>query len=346
MTIKRAGLVAGAALLTAVLIIPNAQAATISVADETATLTANPGEVNDVRVTTSLSGLDVWNLNVSDAGAPLTPGPGCAATGTGVTCAAVNALIVWAGDRADTVALSDATGFPTTTMYGQGGADTLSVNSSVGSSPTLDGGNGDDTLLANMNDGGDVPTLRGGAGDDSLSLLHVDGGHAFGGGGDDEIVSGTRGGSTPLELDGEGGNDTYTFLLQDRVRPEALVPGPGFDTLDESSVTPDEFRPFVFDMTQCSAGCVEQVIGSGGDDQITGDGRTQIILGGDGNDTLDGGGGLDLISGDGGDDMIEARDGTLDTVGCGDGFDTVFADRFDLVSPECEATTRGGHPDV
>ena len=52
-------------------------------------------------------------------------------------------------------------------------------------------------------------------------------------------------------------------------------------------------------------------------------------------------GGLDLVSGQEGDDVIEARDGMFDTIGCDGGFDTVFADRFDLVSPACDDVTRG-----
>jgi Ca2+-binding RTX toxin-like protein len=342
MSITRAGFAAGAALLTAVLVTPSANAATLTVAGTTATLLANPGEVNNVQAETSRLGFDSWTLDVTDAGAPLVAGAGCTASGAVVSCPNVDTFVVSAGDRDDQVRLQDRTGFPNASLYGQNGHDALTVSSTVGLSPLLDGGAGNDTLTANMNAGGDQPVLRGGAGNDALNLLQVGGGQAFGGAGDDQIVSGTTSASTPLHLEGEGGNDTYTFLVPFRARPETLVPGGGFDTLDESDVEPNEFRPFEFNLNQCAAGCVEQVIGTAGDDFITGDGRSQIILAGAGNDTLDGGGGIDLLSGQDGDDFIEARDGTFDTIGCDGGFDAVFADPFDLVSSACDDVTRDG----
>ena len=87
-------------------------------------------------------------------------------------------------------------------------------------------------------------------------------------------------------------------------------------------------------------GRFQRVIGTPNDDQITGDDRGQVILGGEGNDAIDGRGGHDLLAGQGGDDTIAARDGTFDVVDCGPGVDAVTADRFDLVSRDCESRAR------
>jgi Ca2+-binding RTX toxin-like protein len=225
-------------------------------------------------------------------------------------------------------------------------------------SPVLDGGPGDDTLSVN-NNGDGLPILHGGAGDDDLSVPENGGGLMYGDAGDDdlyydaytisktaELHGGTGSddltvgddccGPTGLPvLDGGDGPDTYSFESLALLQTATIVPGPGVDTLDQHDGT----EPLDFDMAACP-GCVERVIGSPLADHIAGDAGAQTILGGDGDDVIDGGGGIDILSGQGGDDAITSRDGIFDSVGCGDGTDSVLADRFDVVARDCETVSR------
>lgn len=77
------------------------------------------------------------------------------------------------------------------------------------------------------------------------------------------------------------------------------------------------------------------VVGLGGNDTLTG---------GPSSDTLIGGPGHDHIEGDGGGDTIYARDGQRDWITCGansyDRRDVVYADRVDVVAPDCEIVHR------
>ena len=74
--------------------------------------------------------------------------------------------------------------------------------------------------------------------------------------------------------------------------------------------------------------------------RIAGQDGDDFITGSDGPDSLDGGAGRDRISGRGGNDTIRVRDGERDVVRCGDGHDTVLADRIDTIGRDCERTSR------
>jgi Ca2+-binding RTX toxin-like protein len=181
--------------------------------------------------------------------------------------------------------------------------------------------------------------LKGGPGDDLLGLYETVGGQALGGPGDDEIQTYAY---SPDRLDGGPGDDTYQIAPLSPA-PYGLVAGPGFDTLDAGGWG----FSLNFDMSLCP-GCVERIIGSSitshSGDHITGDAGRQVILGGPSADVIDGGGGRDQLSGGGGDDTITSLDGVFDTVDCGDGTDTVLADPFDLVNPDCENVIRESAP--
>jgi hypothetical protein len=71
-----------AVLLAAALTAP-AHAATATVEGSTVRIEAQPGETNQITLSAPAPGA----LTVQDAGAPLTAGPGCAATDVGATCA-------------------------------------------------------------------------------------------------------------------------------------------------------------------------------------------------------------------------------------------------------------------
>jgi len=327
----RAAIVTGSIVLGAA---SAADAATVAVEDGTAVFRAAPGEVNNVRAGT-LAARDTMTLKVIDTGAPLTPGPGCQRLDpNSVWCPEsipLLPLVVWADDREDQVVVNDGL-IRVVTVHGQRGDDTVQVGNGVGSPALLDGGQGDDTLTTHENGEG-PPVLRGGPGADVLTMNEHGTAQAFGGDGNDRIIYNTT--SLGSILDGGDGKDTYTFLQSFQL--DAIVPGRGVDTLDETR-WPFELG-LEFDLSVCPR-CVQRVIGTPNDDHITGDGDAQEILGAGGNDILDGGGGHDAIAGQDGDDTITSRDGVRDTVTCGDGTDSVTADRRDLVRRNCENVTR------
>ena len=80
--------------------------------------------------------------------------------------------------------------------------------------------------------------------------------------------------------------------------------------------------------------------GFGGRDRIYGGAGNDILWGYGGVDRLYGGSGRDELYGWAGADRIGARDGERDLVSCGAGRDTVFADRIDTVSRDCERVRR------
>src|SRR3954468_5426907 len=100
-------LVALAVVIAACGMAPAAHAATASVAGGTLTYTAAPGEANHLAVTVA-SG----SYSLLDPALTVTPGSGCsAAAGDRVTCptTGISAIVVDAGDGADTVTLTTST---------------------------------------------------------------------------------------------------------------------------------------------------------------------------------------------------------------------------------------------
>jgi Ca2+-binding RTX toxin-like protein len=106
-------------------------------------------------------------------------------------------------------------------------------------------------------------------------------------------------------------------------------------------------------------GKAEHISGLGGDDQLNGGGGVDLVDGGlgsddlgdgPGRDTVNGNRGADNLIGQGGDtsvdhfyagsgrDIVQSRDvpAVKDTVGCGAGTDTVYADKADVVGGDCE----------
>jgi Ca2+-binding RTX toxin-like protein len=103
----------------------------------------------------------------------------------------------------------------------------------------------------------------------------------------------------------------------------------------------------------------EHISGLGGDDRLNGGGGDDLIEGGLGSDELGDGSGRDIVNGNGGADnligqggdtsadrfyaesgrdTIQSRDvpAVKDTVECGAGTDTVYADKADVVADDCE----------
>ena len=80
--------------------------------------------------------------------------------------------------------------------------------------------------------------------------------------------------------------------------------------------------------------------GLGGNDRLFGRAGNDRLVGGAGNDRLVGGPGRDVIEGGIGADTIDVRDGSRDSVNCGNGRDTVIADRLDAIARNCETIRR------
>jgi hypothetical protein len=84
----------------------------------------------------------------------------------------------------------------------------------------------------------------------------------------------------------------------------------------------------------------DEIDGFGGADRIEARGGDDLVRGWDGADALYGGGGRDQLSGGPGRDRLFARDGELDRVACGTGFDRAVVDRADDVARNCERVSR------
>lgn len=84
----------------------------------------------------------------------------------------------------------------------------------------------------------------------------------------------------------------------------------------------------------------DALTGTAGNDSIRGGAGNDTLRGGAGNDLLDGGTGRDHLYGGAGNDTIRAHDHARDTIDCGPGRDTVYADKIDVVARNCEIVHR------
>ena len=84
----------------------------------------------------------------------------------------------------------------------------------------------------------------------------------------------------------------------------------------------------------------EKIDGGRGADLIRGRGGNDVIMGGPGADRIFGGPGIDKLRGGAGNDQLFSKDGRIDIVTCGSGFDVVVADVKDNVARSCESVRR------
>jgi Ca2+-binding RTX toxin-like protein len=186
----------------------------------------------------------------------------------------------------------------------------------------VSGGGGNDAIHAA---GGHTDVL-GGPGADSIWFNSNDPSQANGGDGDDRIfgwenvAAGAGGAGNDLvvgdarivnTIDGNGGDDA---LIGTRGSGTANG-GPGNDVI--AVPTPN-----------------------GG----VGGGGSWTVAGGLGDDLIRGGPGLDAVNAGDGADTVDVVDGNVDSVVCGPGVDTAYADVADTVARSCEAVVRGPAP--
>jgi Ca2+-binding RTX toxin-like protein len=87
--------------------------------------------------------------------------------------------------------------------------------------------------------------------------------------------------------------------------------------------------------------------GGAGDDAIVSVSPGWTVEGGAGDDTVQSAAGGDTIDlGDGDDTLDAAHGGSADTITCGSGTDTVYADAGDSVAGDCESVTIGSAPSL
>jgi Ca2+-binding RTX toxin-like protein len=136
-----------------------------------------------------------------------------------------------------------------------------------------------------------------------------------------------RGTNRADNLLGNGGNDLLLGLAGD----DQLLGGPGKDIVNGGNLA----RPFKGD---------KNLVGGEGNDAIQGGLTSDNLLAQEGNDYMVGGEFFDqppakdtLSGGDGNDVVVVINDPAgKDVVVCGRGFDQVWADRDDLIAPDCE----------
>jgi Ca2+-binding RTX toxin-like protein len=308
---------------------------------------ASPGERNNVIVGNSPAG--ATNLNLSDSGGLILPSTSGSPAGSlpcitlvfSATClglrltaplqpAFVAGAVLNLGDGNDS-----ATGGAGSTLVANGGAgdDRLQAGSSSGA--VLTGGPGADVLvggptadaLYDDHTSGVSVTLDGLANDgspgerDNVLVPNVLGSNV-----NDTLIGNGQvnflgAGSGTNFVSGGAGNDVIT--------------GTGTDTFDGGDGN---------DAISSLIGNGDQISGGNGDDGITTNGGGSFVDGGAGNDAIGvGAGGGTVVDGGSGDDRISATNAPLpersQTINCGPGNDTVFADPSDIVNADCEHVT-------
>ena len=250
-----------------------AAAGTVSVLERTLTYVAAPGEVNRLTLTREPDA-----YRISDAGAPVVVGAGCASVSPNeATCAAagIRLLRVRALDGDDLVSLAAAR--PAVVRGGEG-------------DDTIAGGEGGDRLLGD--EGHD--TLRGGTGIDLLD----------GGAGGDRLSGGT-GVIFPFAEAEDEEELELDFAVYERRTNGVRV------DLDGAA---DDGEPGEGDLVGSD---IEVVMGGAGDDVLVGHARANILIGRRGEDTLRGAGGSDSLHGGPGRDALEGGERTDEVSGDG-----------------------------
>lgn len=222
-------------------------------------------------------------------------------------------------------------GTPVTCLSGDaqvnlGGGDDRFNNPYANRSVTVEGGAGNDTLSAN----GNITAVSGGADDDTINVRAngIPAGH--GDGGNDRLLGGD-GFSLKATVSGDGGDD----LVVGFSRGDAATGGNGNDQV--LSVN----GRGTLDGGAGSDVLVNLGANPGGLTELGGIGADTIVGTPGGGDAVDAGPGADVIDVSGNDDPEFP---ISDTVTCGDGKDTVYADADDTIAADCEKVKPGPAP--
>ena len=316
---------------------------------------ADPGEANRLTISREDS-----RIVFSDTGAAIRPGRGCAAdTPSRVSCdqqRSIDVRLEDGDDEASSTGDVSEGGRTSIALSGDQGDDTLRGSADVSS---LDGGAGRDVLA-----GGAGTTFIQAA--DVLWFAEFDALPALAPArdevtcaapnpgalptdvdvGPDDVVSGPCGpvatyGTDVIDVRGTEGPDR----IGDRIGPTRIEALGGDDIVqggERADGGPGNDRMFGTGLQLGGPGDDRMDVGAHGTERgrIAGQDGDDFITGSDGPDSLSGGAGRDRISGRGGNDTIRVRDGERDVVRCGDGHDTVLADRIDTIGRDCERTSR------
>ncbi len=330
----RAVLIAAAAAAACLTTAGPASAATVKLgSDNTVWYKAAPGEANDVTIEGNgvyLPPYPAHSWFVRDTGATLTPGYGCTPYADGVLCQgtattdpAVDARL---GDGDDAIQVQ--TDSPARIgIYGSSGNDTIFAGGAItGGRYTIDSGGGADDVQA----GDGVFSVLTGTGADDLSIGEIHGASTFDTGDGDDDVHTEDYGTATIRLG--AGRDVLTSADDSTAsHPTDFDGGPGYDIARATST---------FDLEHCGAtpscGFEELTSGSNGNVDLYGTAGPDKIIGGPAGDYIDPRGGADVVATGGGDDEVHASgDGAADTVTCGTGLETIFADAIDLLASNC-----------
>ena len=223
------------------------------------------------------------------------------------------------------------------TLLGGDGNDTLQGKAGA---DRLDGGSGDDTLSGDGNKGAAPDVIDGGPGTDVIESDWSD-----------DSVSSQR----PVSVTLGGGSDDGRPGEGDDVHGvERIVSHAAGRLVGTGAPEHLEASQIIGSVELLGNGGNDVLRGADGPDRIDGGAGDDDIDGGFGDDHIVGGPGRDHISGDriGGDcgplwckypygnDTIDARDGEVDSIVCGFGTDTVYADAIDVVDRDCEHVVR------
>jgi len=328
---------------------------------------AFPGETNDVKV----AQVGRTTVNVTDNGAPVTPGTGCVRAASNLarcTVKSATGAIVRLGDGNDHALARVAS------LNGEDGNDTLeqiarptvSLPGNVAAGAALaNGGAGDDTITGNDAFGAD--------GNDTIKpYITTSFATLFGGPGDDD-VTGTAandviaGGTGTDRIATGGGRDTLSF--QDQTGPVVFstqLGGTDPDTYEgsfasvigassEDQLSGDEAdNELALGRGTADGGFLS---GGSGNDELLGSEGRERILGGDGDDVLEEGdlnGHVSELDGGEGNDQLDVadvaeEDGATDELelapradlfGCGPGLDRAIVDSADVVPSDCEVISQ------
>jgi Ca2+-binding RTX toxin-like protein len=363
--------------LAALAVVPGAASAATVTGDGAGGYTYNaaPGEKNSMSLQFADDGSSVlfYSYGIKVTSMPA----GCTVEGDGenARCPAPTSVTVNLGDGDDSATRSGSPAIPATVNGGDGadwlrgddGKDTLSGGpgkdklEGYKGDDTLDGGDGDDDLNGALG----ADHLQGGAGNDLLNPDNFNEPSADvvdGGPGEDTIDSDyadydlqvqqplffTMAGGADDGRPGENDDIRNVERLKLSISPTKYVGTDGNDFLKVAQATnAGDISGGNGDDDLSGADGTEKIDGGAGNDHLVGGFNDDVITGGPGRDQIIG----DLPTGDCGplwckypfgNDTIYAQDGEVDTISCGWGTDTVYADAADVVDGDCETVTRAG----